>query len=219
MNQTMAYVVSGLIAYCLGSISMGLLVARLANGPDLRSVGSKNTGASNVLRTMGWKYGLITFFGDFLKAVLACWIGRLLTGAQEGALLCGLLVILGHNWPVFFGFRGGKGVASSCGVMLFCFPVPALICFGVAIGIIAVTKFISLGSMCMLTSYAILVSCFRAEGRWLVIAWAVILAALCILRHRGNIVRLIRGTENRFGQRIQTGNAGTDSGSGRERKE
>ena len=203
MSQLLGYLLSGIIAYCLGSISVGIIVSKKAHGPDLRTVGSKNTGASNVLRTMGWKYGLITFCGDCLKAVLACWIGRLLTGSHDGALLCGLLVVIGHNWPVFFGLRGGKGVASSCGVMIFCFPVPALICFVIAIAVIALTRYISLGSMCMLTSYAILVSCFYSGGDWKIILWAVLLAVLCLLRHRANIERLIHGTENRFGQRIQ----------------
>ena len=203
MPQVILWIISGIIAYCLGSISTGILVAKKANGPDLRTVGSKNTGASNVLRTMGWKYGLITFFGDFFKAVLSCWIGGLITGDHKCALMCGLLVVIGHNWPVFFHFKGGKGVASSCGVMLYCFPIPALICYAVAIAVIALTKYISLGSMTMLTLYAIIVSCFFSGGDVWIIAWAIILAAMCILRHHGNINRLIQGTENKFGHRIQ----------------
>lgn len=202
MYPALSYILTGVIAYILGSVSTGLLVAKIAKGPDLRSVGSKNTGASNVLRTMGWKWGLITFFGDMGKAVLACLIGLLLVGNMFGAYLAGLLVILGHNWPIFFGFRGGKGVASSCGVMVFCFPVPALIGYAVAISVITLTKFISLGSMSMLTVYAIIVCSFFSGGNSCIIVWAIVLAVLCILRHRTNIGRLIHGTENRFGQRI-----------------
>ena len=198
----LTYVLVGAVAYLLGSISTGLLVARLNHGPNLREVGSKNTGASNVLRTMGLKSGLITFVGDCGKAALACGIGYWTLG-QYGAMLAGLMVILGHNWPVFFQFRGGKGVASSCGVMLVCFPIPALISYVVAIGIIAATRFISLGSMCMLTVFAILVSVFFSGGDLLVILWAVLLAALCILRHRTNIGRLIHGTESRLGQKVK----------------
>lgn len=198
----LTYVLVGAVAYLLGSISTGLLVARLNHGPNLREVGSKNTGASNVLRTMGLKSGLITFAGDCGKAALACGIGYWTLG-QYGAMLAGLMVILGHNWPVFFQFKGGKGVASSCGVMLVCFPIPALISYAVAIGIIAATRFISLGSMCMLTVFAILVSVFFSGGDLLVILWAVLLAALCILRHRTNIGRLIHGTESRLGQKVR----------------
>lgn len=198
------YLLAGTIAYCLGSVSVGILVSRAAKGPDLRTVGSKNTGASNVLRTMGWKYGLLTFAGDSLKAVLACWIGRMLTGSVYGAMFAGLMVIIGHNWPVFFQLKGGKGVASSCGVMVFCFPVPALICFAVTVAIIAVTKYISLGSMTMLTLYAILVSVFHSGGDWRIILWTVVLAALCIIRHRANISRLIHGEENKIGHKVKT---------------
>ena len=198
----LTYVFVGAIAYLLGSISTGLLVAKIHHGPNLREVGSKNTGASNVLRTMGLKSGLITFAGDCGKAALACGIGYWTLG-QFGAMLAGLMVILGHNWPVFFQFKGGKGVASSCGVMLVCFPIPALISYAVAIGIIAATRFISLGSMCMLTVFAILVSVFFSGGDLLVILWAVLLAALCILRHRTNIGRLIHGTESRLGQKVR----------------
>lgn len=198
----LTYVLVGAVAYLLGSISTGLLVAKLNHGPNLREVGSKNTGASNVLRTMGLRNGLITFVGDCGKAALACGIGYWTLG-QYGAMLAGLMVILGHNWPVFFQFKGGKGVASSCGVMLVCFPIPALISYVVAIGIIAATRFISLGSMCMLTVFAILVSVFFSGGDLLVILWAVLLAALCILRHRTNIGRLIHGTENKLGQKVK----------------
>ena len=165
-------------------------------------MGSKNTGASNVLRTMGLKNGLITFAGDCGKAALAFGIGYWTLG-RYGAMLAGLMVILGHNWPVFFQFKGGKGVASSCGVMLVCFPIPALIGYVVAIGVIAATRFISLGSMCMLTVYAILVSVFFSGGDLVTILWAVLLAALCILRHRTNIGRLLHGTENKLGQKVK----------------
>ena len=204
MSVTLAYVITGGIAYLLGSISTGILVAQKNHGPNLREVGSKNTGASNVLRTMGLKSGLITFVGDCGKAAVACLIGRWLLapyGASlYGAMLAGLLVILGHNWPVFFQFKGGKGVASSCGVMLVCFPLPAIICFVFCLALIYLSKYISLGSMSMLTLYAILVS-FQNAGNWLVIVWSVLLAALCILRHRSNIQRLCRGEENRLGSK------------------
>lgn len=201
MSITLRYVLVGLIAYLLGSFSTGLTVAKVKHGPNLREVGSKNTGASNVLRTMGVKNGLVTFLGDCGKAALACGIGWWMIG-QYGALLAGLMVILGHNWPLFFQFKGGKGVASSCGVMLVCFPVQALICFVITLLIIGLTKYISLGSLCMLTLFAIIVSAMN-WGNWLIVAWVVALAALCFLRHRTNIARLIHGTENKLGQKAK----------------
>ena len=187
------------IAYLLGSFSTGLVWARIKNGPNLREVGSKSTGASNVLRTMGLKSGIITFVGDVLKALLACWIGQLL-GGHTGAMVAGLFVILGHNWPCFHGFKGGKGVASSCAVMLMTYPIPALISYVVAIAIIAVTRFISLGSMILLTLFAVLVI-FTCGGDWFAIVWAIVLAVLCVYRHRANIGRLIAGTENKLGSK------------------
>ena len=203
MNGWLTYLITCVIAYLLGCISTGTIVSRLMHGPDLRSVGSKNTGATNVQRTMGWGPGLITFAGDVVKALLACWIGHKLIGPDYGALWGGLWVIIGHNWPVFYKFSGGKGVASSCGVMLFCFPVPALICFAVAVLIILITKYVSLGSLSLITLYAILVSAWSAGGNLWIILWAVFLAVLCIIRHRANIIRLIHGTENKLGQKVK----------------
>lgn len=195
------YLLSGIIAYCLGSISTGILVSRAFHGPDLRTVGSKNTGATNVQRTMGWKPGLITFAGDSLKAVLACLIGQVITGSHMGALFCGICAVVGHNWPVFFGFKGGKGVSSSCGIMLFCFPIPALISFAAGIVIILMTKYVSLASLTILSVYAVLVSCFFSGGDLRIIFWAICLALICIIRHHANIERLIHGTENKLGQK------------------
>ena len=203
MNQILLYLLSGIIAYLLGSISTGILVARASHGPDLYTVGSKSTGASNVQRTLGWKAGLITFWGDALKAVLACLIGLWLTGSQKGAMAAGLLVVIGHNWPVFFRFKGGKGVACSCGVMIVCFPIPALICFALGVLIIWFTRYISVGSMSILTLYAVIVSIFYSNGDWQIILWAVVLALMCIFRHRTNIQRLIQGNENRLGFKIK----------------
>lgn len=194
----MIYILIAAIAYCLGSISTGLMISRERH-VDLRNLGSKNTGASNVLRVMGKKPAAITFLGDFFKAVASCGLGLWL-GGQTGGLVAGLFVVLGHNWPVFFGFKGGKGVASSTAVMLVLFPIPALISFALCILIIYLTKMISIGSMSMLTVFAVIV-CATHWGEPLVCVWAIAMAALCFLRHRANIKRIINGTENRLGTR------------------
>ena len=200
-EKTWMTLLSCIIAYLIGSISSGLLIARAANGPDLRKVGSGNTGASNVQRTMGWKYGLITFVLDILKGLISCWIGSLLTGDHMGALFAGFFAVIGHNWPVFFGFKGGKGVSTSCGVMCFCFPVPAIICYVLSIALIAWKRYISVGSMFLLSLYAVLVSVWWYAGEWraFVIIWSVSLAMICIGRHHANIGRLLNGTENKLG--------------------
>ena len=117
-------------------------------------------------------------------------------------LIAGLFVILGHNWPVYYRFRGGKGVAASCGVLLYCFPVPALICFALTIALIALTRYISLGSMFLLTAYALLVNLtYNGEWNTYVLIWSVLMALICIGRHHQNIIRLIKGTENTLGKK------------------
>ena len=199
MSEPVRYIIIAIVAYLLGSISTGLILARAKNGPDLHKVGSGSTGASNVQRTMGNKSGFITFFGDFGKAALACGLGWWIAGCREGAMLAGLFVVLGHNWPVFFGFKGGKGVASSTAVMLVCYPIPALICYAIAIAVIAIWRYISVGSMVLLVSYAVLVSTIWNPGyQWLPIAWSVLLAVICVARHHANIRRLARGEENKL---------------------
>ncbi len=193
------YIIIAVLAYLLGSISFGMIVAKLAGGPNLREVGSKNTGATNVLRVMGLKIGLIVFVLDILKALIACIIGRVWLGLN-GAMLAGLAVVIGHNWPCFFQFKGGKGVASTLAVMLLTFPIPAIICYVVAIVLIATTKYVSLGSITLAALFAILVIATN-WANWLVILWVLIIAGLLIWRHHANIGRLLHGTENKLGSK------------------
>jgi len=193
------FIIIAVIAYMLGSISFGMIVAKLKGGPNLREVGSKNTGATNVLRVMGVKTGLIVFVLDILKALIACIIGRVWMGLN-GAMVAGLAVVIGHNWPCFFQFKGGKGVASTLAVMLMTFPVPAVICYIVAIVLIATTKYVSLGSITLAALFALLVIATN-WANWLVIVWVLIIAGLLIWRHHANIGRLLKGTENKLGSK------------------
>ena len=201
MNNIPCLILSCILAYLLGSLSGGIITSKFANGPDLHTVGSKSTGATNVQRTMGWKYGLITFFFDSLKGILACWIAELITGDHMSALAAGLCCVIGHNWPVFFRFKGGKGVATTGGIMLYCFPVPALICIALTIIIIVLCKYVSVGSMALVISFALLISVFYSHGNVWIILWSCILMIMCLIRHHANIQRLISGTENRLGQK------------------
>ena len=193
----MNYVIIAVIAYLLGSISFGMIVAKLKGGPNLREVGSKNTGATNVLRVMGVKTGFLVFALDILKALIACIIGRVWMGLN-GAMVAGLAVVIGHNWPCFFQFKGGKGVASTLAVMLMTFPIPATICYVVAIALIAITKYVSLGSITLAALFALMVI-ISNWANWLVILWVIAIAGLLIWRHHANIGRLIRGEENKLG--------------------
>ena len=195
----MNYVIIAIIAYLLGSISFGMIVAKLAGGPNLREVGSKNTGATNVLRMMGVKIGLTVFVLDILKALVACIIGRVWMGLN-GAMIAGLAVVLGHNWPCFFQFKGGTGVASTLAVMLMTFPLPACICYVVAIALIAATKYVSLGSITLAALFAVLVIATN-WANWLVIGWVIVISGLLIWRHHANIGRLLSGTENKLGSK------------------
>ena len=195
----MNYVIIAVIAYLLGSISFGMIVAKLAGGPNLREVGSKNTGATNVLRVMGVKVGLTVFVLDILKALVACIIGRVWMGLN-GAMVAGLAVVLGHNWPCFFQFKGGKGVASTLAVMLMTFPLPACICYVVAIALISATKYVSLGSITLAALFAVLVIATN-WANWLVIGWVIVISGLLIWRHHANIDRLLSGTENKLGSK------------------
>ena len=190
------YIIIAVIAYLLGSISFGMIVAKLKGGPNLREVGSKNTGATKVLRVMGVKTGLIVFVLDILKALIACIIGRVWMGLN-GAMVAGLAVVIGHNWPCFFQFKGGKGVASTLAVMLMTFPIPAVICYIVAVALILTTRYVSLGSITLAALFALLVIATN-WGNWLVIVWVLIISGLLIWRHHANIDRLLKGNENKL---------------------
>ncbi len=209
MSKQILLLIACIIGYLLGSLSGGIITSRLAGGPDLHTVGSKSTGASNVQRTMGWKYGLITFFFDAGKGLLACWAAKMITGdlfdssvCNFASLLAGLCCVVGHNWPVFFRFKGGKGVATTGAVMLFCFPLWALICIAITIIVIALFRYISVGSMLLVISFFGLSFVF-SNGNPCIIVWAAILMTMCVLRHRANIVRLIHGTENKLGNKVR----------------
>ena len=202
MSKEILLIISCVIGYLLGSLSGGIIISRLAGGPDLHTVGSKSTGASNVQRTMGWKYGIMTFLFDAVKGLLACAVAEWLTGIHMAALLAGLCCVIGHNWPVFFRFQGGKGVATTGAVMLYCFPLPALACIALTVAVIAAFRYISVGSMLLVVAFFIL-SFFFSSGNACVIIWAAILMVMCVARHHANIGRLIRGTENRLGKKAQ----------------
>lgn len=207
MREILLSIAIAVVAYLLGCVSTGLIIAG-KSGVNLREVGSKNTGASNVLRVMGLKLGAATFLGDFLKATLACWAGSLLLPGSAfgipgfGMMLGGLFAIIGHNWPVFYGFKGGKGVACSTAVIFFVNPLWGIISIVICIGVIALTRFISLGSMVMLFCYAVLM-CVAHPGQWFVWAWTIGLFLMCVYRHRANIQRLLHGTENKIGQKAK----------------
>ena len=189
MKEILLTLVTAVAAYLLGCISTGTIVSR-REGVNIRNEGSHNTGASNVLRVLGLKDGLITFLGDFAKAALACLIGNLLVPSAFGIeglgrIVAALFVVIGHNWPVFYHFQGGKGVACSTAVVLLIHPL--------------------CGLPSMLLTYMVLIwiVCF---GQWALCIFATLLFIMCVYRHRANIQRLLNGTENKIGRRVQPQN-------------
>jgi glycerol-3-phosphate acyltransferase PlsY len=194
-----------LLAYLLGSLPFALWVGKWVKGIDIREVGSKNMGASNVFRELGAIYGVMVLLLDLLKAYLAVQLCRYIDpngwmGAEKGfwQLLLGGLAVVGHLFPVFAGFRGGKGVACLFGMVLAIQPWIALICVGVFIIVVWLTRYISLGSIAGVLVFAGCVW-FAFRETDIYIKWFSIVAALTLLwMHRKNLQRLMRGTERKI---------------------
>jgi len=194
--------ITGILSYLLGSISSGIIIAKTYKSVNLREMGSRNTGASNVMRLIGVKPGVVTFIGDFIKAIIACFIGKFLAG-ENGVYIAGLCCIIGHNWPVYYKFNGGKGVACTTAIILFTFPYPAaLVAILACLVIIIVTRMISLGSITMVIVFMAMVM-FQTSLSPVASIWAIIIAGLCIIRHVSNIKRVIAGTENKLGSKAE----------------
>ncbi len=131
MNDVMKLLLTLIIGYLLGSISTGVILSRVFGHKDIRNQGSGNSGTTNMLRVMGKKFALLTFAGDLLKGIIAVLIGKALLGTQAGEIIGAFGAILGHNFPLYFGFKGGKGIATSFGCLLIVFPLQTLCAFGV----------------------------------------------------------------------------------------
>lgn len=147
MSENVKLVLTLIIGYLLGSISTGVIVSRVFGHKDIRSEGSGNSGTTNMLRVMGKKYALLTFAGDLFKGIAAVLIGKAWLGTQAGEIVGAFGAILGHNFPLYFGFKGGKGIATSFGCLLVVFPVQTLCAFGVFLLLVAATRYVSAGSL------------------------------------------------------------------------
>ncbi len=188
-------VLCALTGYFLGSINVSIIVSGKMHKEDIRNYGSGNAGMTNVLRTYGKKEAALTFAGDFLKGVLASLAGRLLFG-YYGALLAGLFCVLGHIFPIFYKFKGGKGIVAAAAMIVMTEPWIALILIGVFAVIVAVTKYVSLGSVVSVLMYPILMNNFGRVGFPVLIAFSV--AVVCTAVHVKNIKRIMNGTENKL---------------------
>ncbi len=207
MNIIM-YVIVAIVAYLLGSISFSVIISKKMAGFDVRKKGSGNAGSTNVLRTVGKKAGALTLLGDCLKGVVAVLVAYvvaiIMKDSINGALLiqiAGVAVILGHTFPIFFGFKGGKGVATALGIILVTNWNIGLICLVFALVLMALTKMVSLGSVGAAVLFPVLVT-FMPHNAYLIdgsyIIYSIILAVFVIYNHRANVKRLLTGTENKL---------------------
>ena len=197
------------IGYLLGSLNGAVIISRGIYKSDIREHGSGNAGTTNMLRTFGKGAALLTLLFDFAKGILACVLAGLLVkycsarfSYFDGVCTGGLFAVFGHNWPIYFGFKGGKGVLTGFAVMLMISPYAALCALGVFIVIVAITRYVSLGSVLAAFSLPLFVLLFRLLEHKTAFSYSlvvsIIFALLIIVRHHTNIARLIKGTESKL---------------------
>lgn len=187
------------LAYLLGSISFGYLFFRLGDGKDIRGLGSRSTGATNVFRLKGWKYALPVLVFDVFKAILPVWLAMKNFNDRQLALWTAFAVVLGHCFPIFLKFKGGKGVSTAMGAYFVLAPQLFLFSLAVFIGVIAATRFVSLGSLLATLSFPLLAFFLKGDTG---LAWlGLAVFAVIFIRHWGNVQRLKRGQERKFGQK------------------
>lgn len=208
----MEYIIIAIIAYLIGSINFSILISKKKAGYDIRQKGSGNAGTTNMLRNLGKKYAAITLICDVLKGVVAIGIaiivGNILGDTNKALLvqIAGVAVVIGHTFPIFFGFKGGKGVATSLGILLMTNWQLGLICLVFALVLMALTRVVSMGSIAAAILYPVL-TLFVGGGHYIVessglgngyFIYSVILAIIVIFNHRENIKRILGGTENKI---------------------
>jgi len=213
MLNTIIHILTIVVAYLLGSIPFGLIVARLFGVSDIREHGSGNIGATNVSRLLGFKAAVWVYLGDIGKGLLAVMIARFVVGRFGSPLtspelflaITALAAVLGHMFSIFCGFKGGKGVNTALGGLLALIPYEALMAFAVFLIVVLLSRFISLGSLVagialfaiVAIEYLVLKTGVSSVYFWL----SAVLALLIVIAHRSNIARLIKGTENRLNLR------------------
>jgi len=192
-----------IIGYLLGSINTSIIFSKFKK-TDIREHGSGNAGLTNTLRTFGKGAAVVVLLGDVLKGVIAILLARLACNiftidmVNEASQIAGIAAILGHNFPIYYGFKGGKGVLTSVTVLMMIDYKLALCCLLIFILIVAITRYVSLGSIIAAASFVIMVLVLK---KYDLLAFGIIVASMLIIRHRSNIKRLIQGNENKLGQK------------------
>ncbi len=201
MSDILKISASLIIGYLLGSLNSSVIVGKIY-GKDIRKHGSRGAGLTNTLRVLGKPAAAFVFAGDILKGILACLAGILLGVASHGdnisLLAAGAGAVIGHNWPLYFGFRGGKGVLTAVSVLFMVNWVVALICLSLFVIIVALTRYVSLGSICAALLFAVISFIPVFGGGPYFYVFACFISSMVILRHMANIKRLLSGTENKL---------------------
>lgn len=204
------YIIVAIIAYLIGSISFSVIISKKMAGFDVREKGSGNAGSTNVLRTVGKKAAVITLICDILKGVVAILLallaGVIIKDLDKALLvqLAGVFVIIGHTFPIFFKFKGGKGIATSLGVLLMINWQIGLICLVFALILMALTRIVSVGSIMAAILFPVLVLFINQNyivaesSNWSYLIFSVIIALLVLFNHRANLKRIVNGTENKL---------------------
>lgn len=204
-----AYIIIAIIAYLVGSINFSIIISKRMAGFDVREKGSGNAGTTNMLRSVGVKAAIITLLCDILKGVVvilvAILIGNIIDGLDDALLvqLAGIFVIIGHTFPIFFGFKGGKGIATSLGVLLMINWQIGLICLVFALVLMAITRMVSVGSIAAAILFPVLVVFIGQNyivpvNNWSYLIFSIIIAALVLFNHRENLKRIFTGKENKI---------------------
>lgn len=196
------YLVIVPLGYLLGSVPYGLIVGKVVKRVDVRDYGSGRTGMTNVMRTVGTKAAILVLLLDMGKAVLAIFLAKILFDSHSAEAAAGLAALVGHNWPVFIGFRGGRGTATGWGGLLILSPLSALVATVIGIPVIARTRYISLASIVSTIggTTALIVLAVTSHAPTGYIWFAAIGGALVVMRHKDNIERLLKGEERKLGQ-------------------
>lgn len=192
-----SYILCGIGGYLIGSISPALIICdHLGAKKDVRNYGSGNAGTTNMIRTFGVKLGIMTFLLDVIKGLAVALIARLVAG-DIGLMIAGICAVAGHNWPIYYGFRGGKGIASTIGVMAVLMPPYTPVILVIALILVAITGYVSVGSIVGVILCAAASLIFYFDRLYIVIAVCV-LAVFALFGHRANMKRLIHGNENKL---------------------
>jgi acyl phosphate:glycerol-3-phosphate acyltransferase len=196
-----------IISYLIGAVSFSYVTGQLLKKLDIRDHGSGNAGATNTLRVLGIGPAIAVLLLDCAKGIAAVWIGYAVSGGDPLiAALCGTASVLGHNWPVYFGFRGGKGVATTIGVLATLVFWPALIAGIAAISTIVITRYVSLGSLLFMIGTTIITALFYQffDYPFVYVYFLTALTLLSLWKHRENVNRLVKGSESKLGEKVET---------------